>query len=356
MAGRARVAAVLLLGLLLGAPAAPTAPVISNAYYSPRNKERPLRKATQLLILHTTEAPSQSALRKLSDLGECHYCIDEAGRIFRIIDVRRVAFHAGRSMWNGKADVDNFSVGIEVCGHHDKPLSEAQTRALAELIAEIKRIFMIPDYHVLAHSHVAYGAPNKWQKKNHRGRKRCGMQFGMTSVRAKLNLRSRPAKDPDVAAGRLINGDPELAQVLYGQASAFKPGATLARVTAPPPPAAPPKPKGPYATIGVDGSAQDIVGVAVWSPSVFYIYPDGRHKSGDQLTAEDILRLPYGTKVLQGYAVGGPVLAQAPPSAICGGRWREASTLYLISGALVPGDKVDDKRIPSGTMLFFKRN
>jgi len=105
----------------------------------------------------------------------------------------------------------------------------------------------------------------------------------------------------------------------------------------------------------VDGSAQDIIGTAVWSPSVFYIYPDGKHKSGDQLTAEQIQKLPYGTKVLQGYAVGGPVQATTPPSAICGNRWRDATTFYLISGTLTPGDKIDDKKIPAGTMLFFKK-
>jgi len=340
------------LGLWLSATTAFASLQISNAYYSPRNKERSERKSTQLIILHTTECASQSALRKLSDLGECHYCIDEAGRIHRLIDVRRVAYHSGRSMWNGKQDVDQFSIGIEVCGYHNKPLSAAQMKSLAALIAEMKRIYAIPDHNVLAHSHVAYGAPNKWQKKNHRGRKRCGMLFGMPSVRAQLGLTSRPAKDPDVAARRLVNADEELAQVLYGSLSAFRAG-TATPLQAPPP--LPPKPKGPYATVGVDGRAQDIVGSTGWMPSTFYITPDGKYKSGDQVTADDILKLPYGTKVLQDYAVGGPILASSPPSVICGNRWREPTTFYLVSGTLVPGDKIDDRKIPAGTMLFFKR-
>ena len=363
-----------MLSLWLSTAVASAALQVSNAYYSPRNKERSVRASTQLLVLHTTEAASQSALRKLSDLGECHFCVDEAGRIFRIIDSRRIAFHAGRSMWNGKSDVDNFSIGIEVCGYHNKPLAAAQMKSLTELIAEIKRVYKIPDSNVLAHSHVAYGAPNKWQTKNHRGRKRCGAVFAMPAIRARLGLTSRPAKDPDVAAKRLVIADPELAEVLYGSASAFKLGSatpqvqTPTQIGPPPPPLPlpktptqviqpkpPTKPKGPYATIGVDGNAQDIIGVAVWSPSVFYIYPDGRYKSGDQLTADDILKLPYGTKVLQDYASGGPVVAGSPPTVICGNRWREPTTFYLIKGALVPGDKVDDTKIPSGTMLFFKK-
>jgi N-acetyl-anhydromuramyl-L-alanine amidase AmpD len=347
---------VVALSLWLGATTAFASLKISNEYFSPRNRERSERKSTQLIILHTTES-SSSALRKLRDMGECHYCIDEAGRVYRIVDVRRVAFHSGRSMWNGKQDVDNFSIGIEVCGYHNKPLNAAQMHSLKELIGMLQRTYKIPDYHVLAHSHVAYGVPNKWQKQNHRGRKRCGMVFAMPSVRAQLGLKSRPQRDPDVAARRLVNGDPELSQVLYGTASAFQLGGATASIQArtPPPPPPPPKPKGAIQTIGVDGNAQDIVTTAIWSSSVFYIYPDGKYRSGNQLTAEEILKLPYGTKVLQDYAVGGPVLASSPPSVICGNRWRDPTTFYLISGALVPGDKVDDRRIPSGTMLFFKK-
>jgi hypothetical protein len=52
----------------------------------------------------------------------------------------------------------------------------------------------------------------------HRGRKRCGMRFGLSSVRRNLGLLSQPRYDPDVAAGRLAIGDPYLARVLYPEA------------------------------------------------------------------------------------------------------------------------------------------
>jgi hypothetical protein len=122
------------------------------------------------------------------------------------MDHRREAYHAGRSMWNGRANVDEFSVGIEMCGYHNKPLSAAQYRSLADLIGELKHIYKIPDHNVIAHAHVAYGAPNKWHKRSHRGRKRCGMMFALPSVRNRLNLKSRPASDPEVKARRLVSG------------------------------------------------------------------------------------------------------------------------------------------------------
>lgn len=333
---------------------------ISNAYYSPRNKERDKRTQTTLLILHTTEAPSVSALRKLSDMGECHYCIDEAGRIYSIIDPRRVAFHAGRSMWNGKQEVDNFSIGIEVCGSHNKPLSTAQTKSLKDLIAYVKSAYKLTDSQVIPHSQVAYGAPNKWQPKNHRGRKRCGMQFAMPSIRSKLGLTSRPAKDPDVAARRLVVADPALSEVLYGKMNAFTaplPQDYEPKTAVPilPKKATPRSPAG-YQTIGVHGRAQDIAGKAVRLSTTIYVYPHGRYALGSQLTPEAILKLPYGTKVLQDYSVAGAVSAQRAPLTICGNKWKIASTYYLLSGALIPGNMVDDGKIPSGTTIFTRND
>lgn len=372
------------------------------SFYSPRNKERTIRKSTTLIVLHTTEAPSRSALRKLSDLGECHYCIDEAGRVYRIIDHRREAYHAGRSMWNGRANVDEFSVGIEVCGYHNKPLQPAQLRSLAALVGELKYVYKIPDQNVVSHAHVAYGAPNKWQPRSHRGRKRCGMLFALPSVRAQLNLKARPAVDPDVRERRLVVADAYLAHVLYGavqtrqavaalskqdsnvigkdrgaweiardayddpttlyvfpdgtqkrgnQIGNFKllPAGTKVNVNAP----ADNRTES-FQVVGVNGKAQDIAAEEVRSVSTIYVYPDGRYVRGSQLRPEAVLKLPYGTKVLLGYAVGGPVSANRPAAAFCGNRWRSADTFFLISSVLVPGNRVDDSKIPSGTMLFYK--
>ena len=402
MSGCGRVFALIAAGVCLSVSSAWAVIQFDNSYYSPRNRERSVRKTTSLIVLHTTEAPSRSALRKLSDLGECHYCIDESGRVYRIVDHRREAFHSGRSMWNGRANVDDFSVGIEMCGYHNKPLTTAQYQSLAALIGELKYLYKIPDHGVLAHSHVAYGAPNKWQKRNHRGRKRCGMMFALPSVRARLNLKTRPAVDPDVKARRLVVGDPYLAQVLYGAVAQKQAVATLkvqesnviakgrgaweiARDAYDDPSTLYIVPDGKqkrgnqlanfkmlpagtkvvvnapadnrtetFRVVGVNGKPQDIAGDEVLDVATIYVYPDGRYIRGSQLGAKGVLKLPYGTKVLVGYAMGGPVSASRPPSAICGNRWRSADTFFLIANVLVAGNKVDDAKIPAGTMIFYK--
>ena len=206
------------LALALLAPAQLLAAplTLKDDYRSPRNPERAVRKTTTLIVLHTTEAPAKSSLNKLSERGEAHYCVVEDGTVYRIVDRNREAFHAGRSMWNGKEDCDEYTIGIEVVGYHNKAVTLQQIAALKELVARLKRMYNITDGRVVCHSHIAYGAPNTWHKKKHRGRKRCGMLFAMPSVRAKLGLTARPAYDPDVKAKRLVQADPDLAASLYG--------------------------------------------------------------------------------------------------------------------------------------------
>ncbi len=376
----------------------------SNSYRSRRNNERSVRKSTTLIILHTTEATSIGALRKLRDNGECHYYVAQNGLVYRIIDHRRVAFHSGRSMWNGRTNVDNFSVGIEISGFHNKPLTAAQYRAVSELVGEVQYIYKIPDHRVLTHSQVAYGSPNKWHKRSHRGRKRCGMLLALPETRKLLNLTSRPLYDPDVKAGRLAVGDPYLANLLYS--TGRQNTQAVARYTAPDstvisrgrsawdiardlykaPTTTYIFPNGsrkqgnqivnfkllPVGTrvivgslednpaetiriIGQHGKAQDIAGDEVLKSSTIYIFNNGHYRQGHQLTATDIVKLQYGTKVLVGYSVGGPISLTACASNICGNRWNSEDTYYLISGVLVPGDKVDDKKIPVGTMIFYNK-
>ena len=144
-----------------------------TSYYSPRNCERPPRTRTDYIILHTTEGAAKGSLRKVRKNGEAHYFVNTDGHIYRIIRKERVAFHAGRSMWRGRTNIDNSSLGIEVVGYHNKSITNAQYKALRELLQQLQSIYNIPDSRVLSHSMIAYGAPNRWHKRSHRGRKRC---------------------------------------------------------------------------------------------------------------------------------------------------------------------------------------
>jgi len=379
---------------------------ISNSY-SPFNTKRAMRKRTDYIILHTTEGAMKGSLSKLCRYGEAHYLVGPDGHVYRIINKHRIAMHAGRSMWRGRTNLDEVSVGIEVVGSHNRNITSAQYKSLRELISELQKIYKIPDERVLTHSMVAYGAPNRWHKYSHRGRKRCGMLFAKHDVRKKLGLDKQPLYDPDVRAGRLKNADPYLAKVLYGSANEqlqaaaryksddamiisanrsawdiardkYKSAETMyifpdgkklhgneikdwkamqagTRVVLSDMQSEN-EPEG-LMVIGKDGnSAAGIAGAEVRAASTIYFLKDGRVRQGNELSAGAVNALPKGTRILVGYVHGGYINAKRSAFDICGEKWKTSSTFYRLSdGSIVSGCKVNPGAIPPQTMVFFQR-
>jgi AmpD protein len=87
-----------------------------------------------------------------------HFLIDRAGAVTQFVDTDRKAWHAGESSLAGVADVNRFSVGIELEGDEVTPFAEAQYEALGRLLCWVRRVHpaVIPD-RVVGHEHVAPG-------------------------------------------------------------------------------------------------------------------------------------------------------------------------------------------------------
>ena len=333
----------------------------SDRYRSPRNPERRIRRSTDLIVLHTTEAPERGSLIKLCDRGEAHYCVTEAGRVYRIVDRDREAFHAGRSMWNGKEDVDKFSIGIECVGNHDKAMPAAQMAAIKTLVKELQSMYRLSDDKVVSHCHVAYGAPNKWHRQKHRGRKRCGMLFAMPSVRRQLGLKSRPAQDADVRAKRLVVGDDYLKSVLYGGVDTMKgvySGAPAPAAAEPeeesggffswfrrkkPKPAPPPAAAKPAAR---PASPKPAAKPAAAKPPPKPAAPAHALSGPPRSIAELKAR---------GYEIKGIVSASITAAKIAGAKWNSPDTYYTIRNKVVSGRDIDPARIEKGMLIWMKR-
>ena len=342
MGFHARFAALLLAFICASAAGAVD---VSNRYRSPRNPERSVRKSTELIVLHTTEAPARSSLTKLSDRGEAHFCVTEDGTIYRIVDRDREAFHAGRSMWNGKEDVDKFSVGIECVGYHDKVMPTVQIAAIRNLVKELQTMYKLSDDRVVCHSHVAYGAPNKWHRKKHRGRKRCGMLFAMPSVRRALGLKTRPALDPDVKAKRLVIGDSYLNNVLYANVDTMarhygKNGVAVA---------APAKKPGWISRLlGVGAKTTPAPAPVAEKTSIRAApaKPQPKPKSGTPTSISDLKAREYVQK--------GVVSKDKTAIKIAGSKWNSADTYYTIRNKVIPGSSIDAARIEKGMAVWMK--
>ncbi len=384
--------------------------------YSPHNRTRERRRSTTYIILHTTEGGAKGSLTKLKKYGEAHYLVDRNGEVVRIIHRDRIAMHAGRSMWNGQTNIDKVSIGIEMVGYHNKPLTKSQKTALRELLRQLQTIYKIPDSRVLPHSMVAYGRPNRWHRVAHRGRKRCGMLMAGDELRRELGLTSRPSYDPDVRAGRLKVADPYLEKVLFTPKRSTP--APPRRTTSPRPTPAPATGRNVIArgrsawdiareqynasttvytfpdgttkrgdqirswsripagtqvsvkgntveqqssaervqVIGRDGStAGEIAGAEVAKESTIYFFPNGSVKQGNQMSSDDFRRLARGTQMLVGYTYGGVISANRKAFDICGPRWNLATTFYRRpNGQILAGDKINERNIPIGTMVFYQ--
>jgi N-acetylmuramoyl-L-alanine amidase len=382
--------------------------IIDRQYTLNRRYKKIPRKNTKYIIVHTSEGGLRSTLYTVSKGkrirksyrtygGHTHYVIARNGRTYRILNRRYIADHAGKSMWNGQTRISNVSVSIEMVGYHYSSITKQQYRSVGTLIDILKDVYGLNDRAVLTHSQIAYGKPNRWIRKNHRGRKKCANNF----QRAAARLGPTWPYDPDTRAGRL-KADPKLAAIYYTRKKEtsmakesnvinkentawsiagedFDDPKTMYRL-----------PDGnvvrgdlvealigwdrvPEKTVVLLNQEQDIQtglnqgpvktisgGLTAWSfagqayndKSTIYFYPDGQLKSGREISDWD--DLPSGTKLIVGYQGPFKVGPKKSPARIARTRYRHKETLYYLPNrTLIPGDRIKDfTDLPKGVMMF----
>ncbi|WP_367718562.1 N-acetylmuramoyl-L-alanine amidase [Nitratireductor sp. GISD-1A_MAKvit] len=90
-----------------------------------------------------------------------HYLVHEDGRIVQMVREADRAWHAGRGSWQGRDDVNSWSIGIEIAnpGHAQglPDFPDIQIEAVLQLGRDICRRHAIPACRVLGHSDIAPG-------------------------------------------------------------------------------------------------------------------------------------------------------------------------------------------------------
>ncbi len=130
---------------------------------SPNQDDRPAGAVIDILVIHYTGmADGQEAVQRLRDpaaKASAHYLIDEAGRVVPLVAEERRAWHAGRSRWRGRGQVNDRSIGIELVnpghqlGYRDFP--PPQMESLQRLAGEILARHPIPPRNLVGHSDIA---------------------------------------------------------------------------------------------------------------------------------------------------------------------------------------------------------
>jgi AmpD protein len=112
--------------------------------------------AVQQLFTNTLDTRAHPAFAALAGLQvSAHFFIRRDGAVEQFVSCERRAWHAGISTWRGRADCNDWSIGIELEGLESGAFEPAQYESLARLLRALARRYPITE--VTGHEHVAPG-------------------------------------------------------------------------------------------------------------------------------------------------------------------------------------------------------
>jgi len=104
--------------------------------------------------LDTNAHPYYEALRGVR--VSAHFFIRRDGRVLQFVSCDQRAWHAGESSWGGRAQCNDFSIGIELEGLEGGRFDAAQYTALARLLRSLVQRYPLIEQ-VVGHEHIAPG-------------------------------------------------------------------------------------------------------------------------------------------------------------------------------------------------------
>lgn len=149
---------------------------------SPNHSARPARTRISGIVLHcdasSSVASSMDWIRRPESRASYHVLIGRSGNIYDIVPPERKAWHAGRSMWEGVSDCNNYTIGVSMSNRNDgeEPYPDAQVDATVGVCAVFCKHFNIPVERITTHAIVA----------TPKGRKTDPIKFDLDGFRAKV--------------------------------------------------------------------------------------------------------------------------------------------------------------------------
>ena len=143
---------------------------------SPNFGPRPAGVAIDLVVVHSISLPpgeyggdaierlftnrldphAHPYFEALRDLRvSAHFVIRRDGALLQFVSCLKRAWHAGASSWNGRADCNDFSIGIELEGLEGDSFEDAQYERLVGILVALRARY--PIRAVAGHEHVAPG-------------------------------------------------------------------------------------------------------------------------------------------------------------------------------------------------------
>ena len=134
----------------------------SNKSLNYSKKSRKLKNIKFLIIHYTGMQSTRASLQRLKNPKSkvsCHYFITKNGVIYRMVEDDKVAWHAGKSKWKNKNNLNKYSLGIEIQnkGHQFgyEKFTKKQINALIQLLKILVKKYKIKKNNILGHSDIA---------------------------------------------------------------------------------------------------------------------------------------------------------------------------------------------------------
>jgi len=146
---------------------------------SPNYNERPPGTVIDLIVLHNISLPpgqfggpyidalftntlSPSIHPSFADLAgievSAHLLLDRQGKVTQYVPFNKRAWHAGQSVFQGRKNCNDFSIGIELEGYDTLAYSDAQYTYLPQIINALRIAYpAISLQRITGHSHIAPG-------------------------------------------------------------------------------------------------------------------------------------------------------------------------------------------------------
>jgi N-acetyl-anhydromuramoyl-L-alanine amidase len=103
--------------------------------------------------LDCDEHPYYNTLRGLQ--VSAHFVVRRDGELQQFVSCDQRAWHAGRSVWRGRENCNDWSIGIELEGLEGHSFEALQYRQLARLLRALARHYPLSE--MVGHEHVAPG-------------------------------------------------------------------------------------------------------------------------------------------------------------------------------------------------------
>jgi N-acetylmuramoyl-L-alanine amidase len=124
---------------------------------------RPRGTSIDTVVLHSTHMSFKDSVKRLCDTHakvSCHYLINTDGKLYKMVDDKHRAWHAGKSYWREHQALNDNSIGIELVDTTSqnvrlKKFPKAQMKSLIKLLKSLSKRYKIPRCNIVAHSDIA---------------------------------------------------------------------------------------------------------------------------------------------------------------------------------------------------------